>query len=98
MESVRDSFEIEYQSGGIETTSGLTVSAFPNPTRGLLTLESDQGGALRVSLYDLRGMLLFEDQEFEPGHHLDLRGKPAGSYILRVQVRNRTGAIIIQKL
>jgi hypothetical protein len=96
--SVRDSFEIEYQSGGIDTQSGPTVSAFPNPTRGLLTIESDQGGPLKVSLYGLDGTLLFEDQEFESGNHLDIRGNPAGSYILRVQVRYRTGAIMIQKL
>jgi len=96
--SVRDSFQIEYQSGGIDTQSGLTVSAFPNPTWGLLTIESDQGGPLKVSLYGLDGTLLFEDQEFEPGNHLDMRGNPAGPYILRVQVRNRTGAIMIQKL
>ncbi|TFH27728.1 MAG: DUF4465 domain-containing protein [Bacteroidia bacterium] len=96
--SVRDSFEISHQPGGVEYRNAMVVSVYPNPSTGLFTIEGGQGDVQKVSLYSLSGTLLYENRQFELGRQLDITTYPAGSYILRVQGQNRTGRILIQKL
>lgn len=96
--SVRDSFEISHQPGGVKNSKGLAVSVYPNPSTGIFTIEGGQGGLLKVGVYSLSGTMLFENRQFEPGQPLDLSACPAGSYILQIQEQGRTGSIVIQKL
>lgn len=96
--SVRDSFEISHDPGGVAYRNDMTVSVFPNPSTGLFTIEGSQGDLKKVSVYSLNGTLLYENREFERGQQVDISAEPAGSYILRVQGHNSTGSILIQKL
>lgn len=96
--SVRDSFEISHEPGGVETRNGITISVFPNPSTGLFTIEGSQGDLQKVSVYSLSGKLLYENREFEAGRQVDISAEAAGSYILRVQGPNGTGRMLIQKL
>jgi hypothetical protein len=96
--SVRDSFEISHQPGGVAYSKGMYVSVFPNPSTGLFTIEGIQGDLKKVSVYSLSGTLRYENREFEQGQQVDISSLPAGSYILRVRGQNGTGSALIQKL
>lgn len=57
-------------------------SVYPNPTNGLLTLETDGQSLLGVEVLDLAGRLQLRGT---PGQHqLDLAHLPAGTYLVRV--------------
>lgn len=78
------------------------LSAFPNPTQGLLTLDlSDQEdySAVNISLFDLNGREVLQRQEVVSQQlQLDLSQQPAGVYLVRVAGDGwlRTGRIIRQ--
>lgn len=68
----------------------LTLSAFPNPSSGQLTLQWDQPvtDRVQVRLFDIRGTMVLElpTQEFAPGPrtqqvNLGERELPAGTYL-----------------
>lgn len=96
--SVRDSFEISHDPGGVDYKNGMTVSVFPNPSTGLFTIGGGQGDLLKVGIYKLNGTLIYENRNFEPGQQVNIREEAAGSYILRVQGQNSSSSILIQKL
>ena len=96
--SVRDSFKINHQPGGLEYKNVMALSVYPNPSTGLFTIGGGQGDVLKLSLFSLSGSLLYENRQFDSGGQINITAYPAGSYILRVQGQNRTGRILIQKL
>jgi hypothetical protein len=68
---------------------GLTI--FPNPTGGMLYLESDRPGLwpLRCRIFSAQGQLLLERNL--PGNGpLDLSRLPAGNYLLQLRSEKQT--------
>ncbi len=64
------------------------VAAYPNPTDGLLYLQTEQGNALKINsaLYDLAGRLVYSGVEAAT---LNLSTLPSGLYILHVKSETR---------
>ncbi len=71
-----------------ETLGEATVNIYPNPTQGLLILES-QGFALdelpEYEVYTLSGSLLMRVKATENRQQIDLSTEPAGIYLLRIK-------------
>ncbi len=71
-----------------ETLGEATVNIYPNPTQGLLILES-QGFALdklpEYEVYTLSGSLLMRLEATENRQQIDLSKEPAGIYLLRIK-------------
>ena len=66
---------------GIETIDGLNVRVYPNPTAGWLTVDAED--ILSVELFDLSGRKLATHERTK---HIDLRGLPAGAYLLKIHL------------
>ncbi len=71
-----------------ETLGEATVKIYPNPTQGLLILES-RGFALdalpEYEVYTLSGSLLMRVEAMENRQQIDLSNEPAGIYLLRIK-------------
>lgn len=64
---------------------------YPNPTTGLITLESP--AEINTSFYDLSGRLLFQSSDKE----LDLSSLPAGAYVLQISIEDWQGSELVIK-
>jgi hypothetical protein len=71
-----------------EASSAFELRAYPNPTRGLLTIEmpSGLGNASEIHLYDLQSRLVasWKPESDQTPIELDLTGLAEGIYLLRV--------------
>ncbi len=71
-----------------ETLGEANISIYPNPTQGLLILES-QGFAIdelpEYEVYTLSGSLLMRVEATENRQQIDLSNEPAGIYLLRIK-------------
>ncbi len=80
--------ELELPKPMQETLGKATVNIYPNPTQGLLILES-QGFALdalpEYEVYTLIGSLLMRVEATENRQQIDLSNEPAGIYLLRIK-------------
>ncbi len=78
------------------------LSAFPNPTTGLLTIEfsSDRPGMVTAGIFDMLGHQLitasYREQPGRDSHIMDLSTLPAGHYIVRVLGANLRGSRMIK--
>ncbi len=72
----------------LETLGEATVNIYPNPTQGLLILES-RGFAMdalpEYEVYTLGGSLLMRAEATENRQQIDLSNEPAGIYLLRIK-------------
>jgi hypothetical protein len=59
---------------------------WPNPNNGIFTLQLDEPS--NVSIYDLKGQLIYSKAKSETRLEVDFSNQPAGLYILRVNNRN----------
>jgi hypothetical protein len=80
---------------GIKPTENRALfSIFPNPTSGLLTLETSTliGAEATVSVKNAIGQEVFRQKvnRGESGLKIDLRGKPAGMYLVQLNLGTET--------
>ncbi len=71
-----------------ETMGEATVKIYPNPTQGLLILESqgfDMDKLPEYEVYTLSGSLLMRVEAMENRQQIDLSNEPAGIYLLRIK-------------
>ncbi len=71
-----------------ETLGEATVKIYPNPTQGLLILESqgiDMDKLPEYEVYTLSGSLLMRAEATENRQQIDLSNEPAGIYLLRIK-------------
>ena len=57
-----------------------SLNAYPNPTSGMVHIQTDSDSAPQVKLFDLHGRLLLERRENE----IDLSGLQNGNYLMQV--------------
>jgi hypothetical protein len=71
---------------------------YPNPTQGILIIETGTTGQHSIEITSLNGKLLYTDKMEEPTHHLDLSSFQTGVYFITVRSRDyvRTEKIIKQ--
>ena len=77
-----------------------SVSIFPNPCQGKFTLSNASGKNIQqVLMYDLSGNAILDLQESDLSNtEIDVSGKPAGIYFLRIFAEGRiiTSKIVIE--
>ncbi|MGB3541755.1 T9SS type A sorting domain-containing protein [Rubrivirga sp.] len=104
-EGVYRSQRLSTQSGSVPRPTALSVSAYPNPSHGLLTLaiDLDEAGDVRIDLFDVLGRQVRSTLSGTTlvGMHrvqIDGTGLPSGAYRYRVHVGRRvqTGTVIFQ--
>jgi hypothetical protein len=66
---------------GLEEIENRNVSVYPNPTTGLLELESSSE-IIRIEVIDLAGRIVY--QQVTHGKTLDISFLPPGSYVLKL--------------
>ncbi len=76
---------------GIETIqNSKNFTLFPNPTDGALTISgTNVKGNTQVSIYDLGGKLLYQQNMSQPQTTIDVKAFNSGMYILELQYDNK---------
>jgi len=77
----------------VETLDQVEIKIYPNPTTEKVTLEISGWGDLQtgvLKLYSLTGQLLQEQPVHSFITTVSLAGMPAGAYILKVHINDRT--------
>jgi len=76
----------------IDKAGDLTIALYPNPTKGLLTIQvtnlpTDARG--EIALCDITGKKLMVRKTIHESNIIDLSMKPTGIYILRVRAGDK---------
>ena len=77
----------------VETIAQVELKIYPNPTTEKITLEitnMEQLQAGKFTLFSLTGQLLQEQPVHSNTTTVSLAGMPTGTYILKVQINNKT--------
>jgi hypothetical protein len=86
---------------GIDENSGATNwTSYPNPTFGEVTISTpeNQNGKIQVEVYSAEGKLISSgNYEGVNSIHLDLAGRAAGMYLVRIVTEKETSTIHILK-
>ncbi len=69
------------------------ITIYPNPTRGILTIEMAETGieGSLISLHDLNGKLILQQPVTITVNEVDLTGVPSGIYFLTILMGNDKG-------
>ena len=78
-------FELHFQAPTVLRNSVSIGKVYPNPTDGLVRLES-QETIQKVVLYDMLGRILWSTEQPSTAYDIDLRVFPKATYLLRYQL------------
>lgn len=70
------------------SAEALGFSVYPNPTNGLVSIKNSQVKDAAITVYDVNGRALLNQNINTPAAQLNLTGLSKGIYILRVQADN----------
>ena len=73
-----------------------TIQVFPNPTNGILNIQSDQGDILRVKLYSSLGQIMVDKSVRNSDVEILVNGFSAGVYWLNVELSS--GVMVREKV
>lgn len=76
---------VYYSPTGLDE-SETQVKVYPNPTKGLVTLEAE--GMLEVSVYNALGQCVLKKEVAENQSVVDLQNRSEGLYLLRIKTEN----------
>ena len=85
-----DELSFDYSTGIENSDSEEQVKVYPNPSRGLVTVNAPLKEACSLFLFDMSGNLVFEDYGYFAGRQLNLQGLSDGVYFLKVQGSQRS--------
>ena len=75
-----------------ETIAGITFKIYPNPTEGLVIIQSDENFSLlenkTVVVYDMNGKIVLEKQFNNLEERIDLSKEDPGTYFLKISASN----------
>ena len=71
----------------IGENSEKNVRVFPNPTNGIVRIQTEGQPVLEVQIFDLFGKMLFQQSMGEDVFSVDLSGYATGTYLLRFTTR-----------
>ena len=77
------------------STNNTTINVYPNPTKGLLTIELTTTS--KVVVTNAIGQLVFDATLESGAHHLDIQDQPTGIYIVKVTENNKQQALKVIK-
>ncbi len=100
-ESCSETYETQGCPDNVSESNELTFVVYPNPTTGAVVIATNAAGTAVISLFDLSGKDVLEQQAFFTGANLtlDLSSLAAGAYQLHVINANMvsTKQVIVQK-
>ena len=70
---------------------------YPNPTQGILTIDTDIIGQYTIAISTLKGQLLYNDRLEGPTHQIDLSSFEKGLYFITVRSRDYVRRVKIIK-
>ena len=76
-----------------DALSETLITIYPNPTKGLLTVKMSnmpQHSASSLTLFDMQGRVITQQQTLSDENKLDISAQPAGTYIMQIAVRDET--------
>lgn len=83
------------QATGVEILNAANMTVFPNPTKGLITLQADDSseGIVKVDVYSNVGQLITTVEKAVPAKSLsiDLSSFHSGIYFLKIFVNGKVG-------
>ena len=88
-ETEQDEFAPTYVE---QIAAGLQVKIYPNPTKGLLQVEivgNDNDANIPIAVFNQSGQQVFATQTAGKLTPVDLSGVPAGTYIMRLIIREK---------
>lgn len=82
-----------------QVNGNFPIQVFPQPTRDFLTIQWPYAHGLSadILLYSLQGKLILKEKAFRGKGKMDVRGLPAGMYLLGVK-GNRTGRVMWRRV
>ena len=81
--------EETYQEIYTDALSETLITIYPNPTKGLLTVKMSnmpQHSASSLTLFDIQGRVISQQQTLSDENKLDISAQPAGTYIMQIAV------------
>lgn len=81
----------------VESSSSSAIVGFPNPTRGLFTINAIQSEPTLVTVLNCWGEIVFDVETSGQSLTIDLSQKPAGIYFVRVAASTETETIKLMK-
>jgi hypothetical protein len=68
------------------------IKIYPNPTKGMITVDIPltDNDISRVSLFDIQGKMIMDYRSAGTTTDVDLSGQPAGVYIMRIILNNKS--------
>ncbi len=82
---------------GFETGSLTSVKVYPNPTSEWLRIESEESDPLNISIYDMRGRLVYSNSKYISHETIDMTGFSDGTYIVKVNSKSKNHIMRIIK-
>ncbi len=67
------------------STPGIEINVYPNPTYGMLRVETAGYSETCIYIMDLNGTFVYVNETYKSGQPVDLEGFAAGCYILKVR-------------
>jgi hypothetical protein len=67
------------------------IKVYPNPTKGVFTIALQEDETIQaVEIYEMNGRLVYEQQSLSEKRELTIEKQfPKGSYLIRVQSKNK---------
>jgi len=77
-------FEMESSSVNENKDKNLSVNVFPNPSKGKFHLDLNKHSEFVISIFDLKGRVIYYTEDYVEGMVMDISEQPAGNYIINV--------------
>jgi len=100
VQEVIEDDELKSQKVYTDVLSETLITIYPNPTAGLLTVKianMPQNSASNLTLFDIQGRLIAQQQQLFDENKLDISAQPTGTYIMRIAVGEETTSWTIIK-
>lgn len=73
------------------------MNIYPNPNQGIFSVNIQTESTNDMSIYDFLGRLVFTKNQLKGEIEIDLKGKPAGIYIVKA-INNTNGKVEVRKI
>ncbi len=74
--------------------NNIKIKVWPNPSNGVVSIEMQANEAV-LEVLDMRGRLVYKNENYIAKQPLDLTDLPAGMYLIRGQSKDGTGSRVI---
>lgn len=78
----------EMFGGIVENTQYNEILVFPNPSKGIITIETENRSQGQLTIYNGSGQRIFEAMVNKPTYQIDLQNQPDGIYFLSIIYSN----------